>query len=129
LIVKLLDKLLIAGVALFVLFVAAAVIAGPNQSDVLVTTDRGIAITTGLGNPVGPSFFDLAANETAWAKFIWFKSDNTGRAVGTIDSLNIVSRVMIQLRGTLPPRSLYFPSGPDSVYIDLITATEVIVTR
>jgi len=58
---------------------------------------------------------------------MWFKEGTTGRAAA--DSANIVARVMVQLRDYTPPRSLYFPSGPDSVYIDLITATEVIVTR
>jgi tetrahydromethanopterin S-methyltransferase subunit H len=107
--------------------VAAQALAGPTQSDVAVTADGGIAITTKLGSPVGPSLFDMATNGTAWAKFMWFKEETTGRAAA--DSANIVARVMVQLRDYTPPRSLYFPSGPDSVYIDLITATEVIVTR
>ena len=115
---------------LFVLvlaLVALPAVAGPTRSDVAVAADGGVAITTGLGSPVGPSMFDLATDGTAWAKFMWFKEGTTGRAAA--DSANIVARVMVQLRSYTPPRSLYFPSGPDSVYIDLITATEVIVTR
>lgn len=105
--------------------VAAQALAGPTQSDVAVTADGGVRITTKLGSPVGPSLFDMACDGSAWAKFIWFSDACTDRA----DSTQTIAEVMVQLRDYTPPRTLYFPSGPDSVYIDLITATEVILSR
>jgi hypothetical protein len=109
------------------LVMAAPVAAGPTRSDVAITADGGVALTTGLGNPVGPMLFDMATDGVAFAKFMWFKDGITGRAPA--DSANVVARVVVQLRDYTPPRTLYFPSGPDSVYVDLITATEVILSR
>lgn len=110
---------------LLVVLVAVPTVAGPTRSDVVKSASGGVAITTGLGSPVGPSIFDFATDGTAYARFIWFKDPSTDRA----DTTTYATTLVVQLRDYTPPRSLYFPSGPDSVYIGLGTATEVILSR
>jgi len=117
---------------LVVLLIALALpaVAGPNVSDVVKTASGGVSLTTGIGSPMGPMMFDFATDGTAWAKFIWFKDGLTSAgATARTDSTMIAAKLVVQLRDYTPPRSLYFPSGPDSVYIGLGTATEVILSR
>jgi hypothetical protein len=109
-----------------VLMVAVPVMADLTGNDIVLTAASSDAsLTTGLGNPLGASFVDFATDGTAWAKLIWFRDGCTDRA----DSTQIARKLVVQLRDYTPPRSLYFPSGPDSVKSGLITATEVILSR
>lgn len=119
------NKLMLVVALVGLAFVVTDAVAGPTVSDVVISADRGVSLTTKLVGQSGPSLYDFATDGSAWAKFIWFSDDCTDRA----DSTQIIARVMVQLRDYTPPRSPYFPSGPDSVYIDLITATEVILSR
>lgn len=112
------------GLVLLLALAAVSVLAGPTTDDVAVVADGGVRITTTLGNPVGPTMFDFATNGTASVKCMKFKSDITDRVGG-----QLAWTVTILLRDYTPPRSFYFPSGLDSLYVDLGTATEVIVTR
>lgn len=102
-----------------VLLVAAAAYAG---GDIKCTADTTLSLTTGLNDPAGPTLFDLPANGTAYLKFVWFKSNATAR-----DGSNVADTYTVFVRDWTPPRSLYFPSSPDSVKIDLGTATELFV--
>lgn len=119
-------RLLLILVLVIALAVPAA--AGPTRSDVVRTSSGGVAITTGLGSPVGPSLFDVATDGTAALKFVWFKDPCTSRAAAD-STAQQAAIVWVQLRDYTPPRSLFFPSGPDSVYVLFGTATEVILSR
>jgi len=115
-------KTLILIVAL--LLAAGAVGAEPGGSDIKCTADTTLSFTTGIGDPVGPSFVDIALDGKAAVKFIWFKDGATTRVSGSI-----ARTLTMYLRDYVPPRSIYFAGGPDSAVVDLVTATEVIVTR
>jgi hypothetical protein len=117
-------------VVLLVVLVAVPALAGPTRSDVAITATGGVSLTTGIGSPVGPMLFDMATDGSAWAKFIWFKDGLTSAgATARTDSTMIAMKIVVQLRDYTPPRSLYFPSGPDSVHVGLSSATEVILSR
>ena len=113
---------------LVALLVAGSAMADASGSDIVKTSSGGSALTTTLGNPVGPSFVEFATNGTAYVKFIWFKDGCTSRAAADTTA-QVVRRLVMQLRDYTPPRSMYFPSGPDSIYVGFGTATEVIITR
>ena len=109
---------------------ALPAVAGPSVSDVVKTSSGGVSITNDIGSPVGPMLFDFAVDGTAYVKFIWFKDGLThAGATARTDSTMIAAKIVLQLRDYTPPRSFYFPSGPDSCYIGLGTATEVILSR
>lgn len=110
---------------LIVLLAATSAFADFTGSDVVITSATGVSLTTGLGNPVGPSFVEFALNGTGYAKFIWFKDNCTSRS----DSTQIVRKLVVQLRDYTPPRSIYFPSGPDSARVVPVTASEVILSK
>jgi len=117
-----------------VLFVAALLLlavpaaADLTGSDIVLAASGGRALTTGLGSPVGPMFIDLATDGSAWVRFFWFKDNCTSRAAA--DSATQWARTLvIQVRDYTPPRPMYFPSGPDSVYVGFGTASEVIISR
>jgi len=110
---------------LALMMVALPVLAGPTRSDVVLSADGGVRLTTALRGQSGPSFIDIATDGSAWIKFLWFSDDCTDRA----DSTQITLKVVVQLRDYTPPRSMYFPSAPDSAYGDLVGATEVIISR
>lgn len=113
---------------LMVTMVAVAAMAGPTVKDAVLTADGSVQFTTKLDDPSGPTMFDIAGNGPAWIKFIWFKSGTTSRAAA--DSATTIALSMVfQIRSYTPPRSFYFPSGPDSAYVDLVGATEVIISR
>lgn len=113
--------LVILAVALLVPSLASAW--EPMIGDVKCTADTTLSFTTGL-NANGPKVFDFALDGKAYVKFIWFKDNNTARNAGA------VSRTLtLFMRDYTPPRGLGFASGPDSAVVDLVTATEVIVTR
>ncbi len=112
-------------VAMLVVALVSPATADPGGSDIVATAATGVSFTTGLGTQVGPSFVDLATDGSAWVKFIWFKDALTDRA----DSTQIARKLVIQLRDYTPPRSIYFPSGPDSARVVPVTATEVVITR
>lgn len=116
---------LMAFVALIgLVLVAGDALAGPTENDVAVTADGGVRITTKLGSPVGPSVIEVVADGSASVKLMWFQEACTDRVSG-----QIVASVTVQLRDYSGVRYLYHPSGCDSLYIDLDTATEVIVSR
>jgi hypothetical protein len=118
------DKLILAAIAVVLLLAAAVALAGPTENDVAVTADGGVQITTKLGSPVGPSVIEVVADGSASVKLMWFQEACTDRVSG-----QIVASVTVQLRDYSGVRYLYHPSGCDSLYIDLDTATEVIVSR
>lgn len=121
-------KRLLFLVLALLLLAAPVAMADLTGNDIVRTTAGGNALTTGLGSPIGPSFIDLATDGSAWVRFIWFKDGCTSRAAA--DSATQWSRkLVVQLRDYTPPRSMYFPSGPDSVAVGLGTATEVIISR
>ena len=88
------------------------------------TADTTLSFTAGIGNPIGPNFMDFPCDGKACVKLIWFKEDCTARA-----SNQIARTVILYLRDYTPPFTQYFPSGPDSGVIDLVTATELLVVR
>lgn len=112
-------------VVLAVLLLAVPAMAEFWASDAVLTAAGSVRLTTKLGSPVGPSLIDIATDGSAWVKFIWFSDACTDRA----DSTQIIRKLVLQVRDYTPPRSLYFPSGPDSIRVGLGTATEVIISR
>lgn len=115
-------------IVLVALLVAVPALADSTGNDIVKTSSGGTALTTALGNPVGPSFVEFATDGSAYVKFIWFKDGCTSRAAADTTA-QVVRKLVLQLRDYTPPRSMYFPSGPDSIYVGLGTATEVIITR
>ena len=114
---------------LAMILVAGTALAGPTASDIVITADGGRALTAGLGSPMKPMLFDIATDGTGWVKFIRFKDGMTGRAYPSTDSTQITMKIVVQLRDYTPPRQIYLPAGADSVYVDLVGATEVIISR
>jgi hypothetical protein len=112
---------------LAMILVAGTAMAGPTASDIVITADGGRALTAGLGSPMKPMLFDIATDGTGWVKFIRFKDGMTGLAAA--DSGQITLKIVVQLRDYTPPRQIYLPAGADSVYVDLVGATEVIISR
>ncbi len=96
-----------------------------NPREAVFTADGGASLTTGLNFWSGPQFVDTAADGTATIKFIWFADAAPDRADSNIA---LVGSVWV-LRDWTGPRAFGpFSGGPDSCYVDLGTATEVIVS-
>lgn len=111
-------------VALMCVLVAGAAHAEMTGSMIKCTADTTLSFTTGVGNPIGPNFFDIPVDGKAAIKFIWFKDDCMARVSG-----QIARTVTCYLRDYTPPFSQYFTSGPDSGVVDLVTATEVLIAK
>lgn len=112
-----------------VLLVAGLALAA-NPREKVVTADGGGSITTGLYFYAGTNRVDVASNGSATIKFLWFAKDATERADSTLAGAEkSESGVVWALRDWTGPRSFHFPTGaPDSFYVDVTTATEVIVS-
>lgn len=116
-------KLILVLLAICLLVPTVAAAWEPIVGDIKCTADTTLSFTTGL-NANGPKVIDFALDGKAAIKFVWFKDNNTARNAGAI------SRTLtLLLRDYTPPRGMGFASGPDSAVVDLVTATEVIVTR
>lgn len=121
----------ILGFVALVLVVAtvAAPASAVNPREYVLTADGGGSITTGLYFWSGPSRIDTAANGTATIKFIWFDKNATERVEANIATGKAAGGAVWVLRDYTGPRSFPFNDGaPDSFYVDLQTATEVIVS-
>lgn len=109
---------------LVLILVTAASTALAGVNDIKCTADTTLSLTTTLGNPVGPSAVTLVADGKAYLKFIWFKDNCTDRVSG-----QIVDTAVVFLRDYTPPRYYPMPSGADSVVVDMVTATELLVIK
>jgi len=101
-----------------VALVAAVALAELNGEQ-LVTADGGLSLTTGFYG-VGPNGVDVATDGDATIVFYWFADASRSTVVKTSPTFN--------LRSAYPPRHFTFSGGPDSAYVDVDTATEVIVS-
>jgi hypothetical protein len=111
-------------VVLALVLVALAAFAA-NDREEIITADGGGSLTKGLNFWSGPQFVDVASNGTATIKFLWFNNAATDRADSNLAEIgpNWV------LRDWTGPRSFGpFAGAPDSFFVDLGTATEVIVS-
>lgn len=106
-------KILILCLALVAVAASAEIV-----SESLVTSDSGLSLTD-VYNQTGPSAVDIATNGSATIKFIWFGADSRTTQAKSITHY---------LRSDFPPRHFSFAGGPDSAYVDVDTATEVIVS-
>jgi len=117
------KRLTLILLALIVALPTVAAAWEPKLPDVKCTADTTISLTTGL-NAVGAKDYDFALDGNAYVKFVWFKRNNATREAATI------SRTLtLFLRDYTPPRGLGFASSPDSLVVDLVTATEVLISR
>ena len=106
---------------LFVLLMLVAVPALGQSTDIIASQDTTIAFTASV-NELGPRTFDLATDGTAAITFHWL-----GNKTALRDT--IAKSATYYLRPDYPPRHLMFSSsGPDSLSLDVTTATEVIIT-
>lgn len=113
------------GFALVLALVLAGAAGAVNPREYVITADGGGSLTTGLGFWNGPQYVDTASNGTATIKFLWFKDTATDRA----DSNLAETGPVWVLRDWTGPRAFGpFGGAPDSFYVDLGTATEVIVS-
>lgn len=110
-------------VALALLAVASPALADLTGSDIRCVADTTLSFTTGL-KQAGPRFVDFAADGNAAVRLVWFKRPGTGRDAG-----DIARSAIIYLRDYSGPRGFYFAAGPDSADVDIVTATEMVVTR
>ena len=109
--------------------VATPVLAGGER---VLSSDTGFRLTHGS---TGPSSVDVAVDGNATIKFIWLVGGLTTAAGDSLKAEpvpNTGDSTAFALRSALPPRNfgpwLWGSDGPDSCYVDLDTATEVIVT-
>ena len=109
---------------LITILVLAAGAAFAGSPDIKCTADTTYSLTTGLGNPVGPSALTLVTDGNAVIKFLWFK-DNLTKRGGSVVS----DSTYVYLRSYTPPRYFPMPSGADSMVVDMVTATELLIIR
>ena len=107
-----------------VALMAMPVMAEPTGDDIKCVADTTLSLTTGLGDPIGPSFMEFAQDGNAVVKLVWFMGGATARSAP-----NVARTLLLVLRDYGGPRSFYFPSGPDSADIDMVTAAEMVVTK
>lgn len=111
---------------LILVFALVAVTAFAGE-EALVTADGGVSFTTGHYT-TGPNTFDVATDGSASIKFMWFADADRTSIVRT-DPVATYGEATYALRSALPPRSFVFAGdGPDSCYVDVTTASEVIIT-
>jgi hypothetical protein len=108
---------------LILLALAAPAVADVTGNDIKCVADTTLSFTTGL-KQAGPHFVDFAQDGNAAVQLVWFKKPGTGRGSG-----DIVRSLLVFLRDYTPPTSLYFPTGPDSGDVDLVTASEMLIRR
>lgn len=92
------------------------------------TSDGGLRLTSGTEGPVS---VDVATDGDATITFFWLKNDGTANAGDVVrsDPAGEFGNAFYSLRSEFPPRHFEFgASGPDSIYVDLSTASEVIAT-
>lgn len=109
---------------LVLILVTAASTALAGTPDIKCTADTTLSLTTGIGNPVGPSALTIVSNGKACIKLLWFK-DNTTKRGGA----QVVDSTYVYLRDYTPPRYVPMPSGADSAVVDIVTATELLVIK
>ena len=117
---------------ILLVIVAMIAVVGVTQADEEATfaADGGLRVYDHTDG-TGASMFDVATDGTATIKFMWLKNDGTANAgdVLSAEPVGIFGNAVFTLRSTLPPRHFDFQgSTPDSVYVDVTTATEVILT-
>ena len=111
-------------VVVFLISVAGFARAGEED----FTADGGLRLYPVDGTGFNQYF--VATNGDATIKFMWLKKDGTANAGDVIrtDPDGDIGNAYYLLRDIYPPRSFPFNSAPDSVYVDVSTATEVILT-
>ena len=92
------------------------------------TADGGLRLYPVGGTGFGA--YDAATDGDATIKFMWLKKDGTVNAGDVIrtDPDGEPGNDYYLLRAAYPPRHFTFSGAPDSVYVDLDGATEVILT-
>ena len=108
---------------LILLALAAPAVADVTGDDIKCVADTTLSFTTGL-KQAGPHFVDFAQDGNAAVKLVWFKKPGTGREAG-----DIARSLLIFVRDYSGARGFFFPTGPDSGDVDLVTATELVVSR
>jgi hypothetical protein len=107
---------------LILVMAASAALAG--TPDIKCTADTTLSLTTGLGNPVGPTALTLVSDGKACIKFLWFRDNLTARG-----GAQVVDSTYVFLRDYTPPRYFPMPSGADSAVVDIVTATELVIVK
>ena len=112
------------------LLVAFAGFALAEPTVMIFTADGGARLTTGS---LGPNSAQATVNGNATIKWMWLKKDGTvdaGDVKTVYPSSAAGGEAAFPLRAaTVQPLPFVFSgSGPDSVYVDVSTATEVIVS-
>jgi len=103
------------------LLVATVTIAALPNGEAVITSDGGVRLTGGNGAIEA----DVLANGTARVTFF---SIGAGGVVAETWPSHASGNAYFSLRDGLPRPFDLAGSGADSVYVDLIAATEVIVT-
>jgi len=115
-------------ILLVIVVMLAALVGVARAGEEDFTADAGLRLhATGEGGFTG---YDVATNGNATIKFMWLKKDGTANAgdVVRVDPNGSPGNGYFTLRTAYPPRHFTFSSPPDSVYVDVDTATEVILT-
>ena len=98
--------------------------------EAIITADGGISFNTG-NYPVraeGPRMIDIATNGDAAITFIWLLPADRDSVV-KVDPAGLYGESSFALRSALPPRAFeFYGTAPDSAYVNVDTADEVIVT-
>jgi len=92
------------------------------------TADAGLRLYT-VGNSGFHEYF-VATDGTATIKWMWLKKDGTANAGDVVraEPDGAVGNSVYALRTIYPPRKFPFATPPDSVYVDVTTANEVILS-
>jgi hypothetical protein len=109
---------------LILILALAAGAAFAGTPDIKCTADTTRSLTIGLGNPVGPSQLTFVTDGKAVVKLLWFRDSTTARG-----GAQVVDSTYVYLRDYTPPRTYSMPSGADSMVIDMVTATELLIVR
>ena len=111
-------------IVLLIALLAVPAIAG---EETVVTADGGVSFTSGQYG-FGPNTVDVATDGNAMIRFMWLLPADRDSIIQS-DPAATYGDTAYSLRSTLPPRSFrFFGDGPDSAFVNLDTATEVIIT-
>jgi hypothetical protein len=116
---------------IFTLLIVLLAVPAMAGEEALIAADGGVSFTSGnvpvRGN--GPFLVDVATDGSAAITFYWFLPADRDSTV-RFDPVGTYGESSFALRSSLPPRSFQFTglTGPDSCYVDVDTASEVIIT-
>ena len=105
---------------LIILSILLVAVMATAASEGVYAVDTAVRLIPGA--TIGPNSVDVWSQGTANVRFYW-KDYDTGASPATV----VASSPNYALRADRP-RHFPFTSGPDSMYVDLVGSTEVIVT-